>query len=341
MILIDSDVIKLLNANRLETIARDEVLITGAGGMIGSYFAKFLLSSCDILGISRPIIHLWSNSGNIQNLVEIQGQPGVNVFIGPHAFELIPRSVSHVFHFGSPSFQSLFQEDDLRFSNIEISRKIFTSFSQLQFFCFASTSEVYGVTESDSISEEDVPNVNESLARSIYPKVKFEAEKLVTDFGKQNGIQVAIPRLFHTFGPGVRANDERSFAEFIWRAANQMPVKLHTDGKSLRSFLYLADTVSALFKIEIKKFELPINVGSQKETSILEFAKLVSSVGNVPFSRIERRGLEIQSSPNLRLKPNLLKIHNLGWEEEFTLEEAVSKTLGWAQKFPKEKSNFA
>ena len=119
-----------------------------------------------------------------------------------------------------------------------------------------------------------------------------------------------------------------------------MPVKLHSDGKSLRTFLYLADTVSALFKIEIKKFELPINVGSQKETSILEFAQLVSSVGNVPFSRIKPSGLEIQSSPNLRLKPNLSKIHNLGWQEEFTLEEAVSKTLGWAQKFPRESSNF-
>jgi dTDP-glucose 4,6-dehydratase len=141
---------------------------------------------------------------------------------------------------------------------------------------------------------------------------------------------VNIVRLFHTFGPGVRRNDGRSFADFLYSAADGKIPKLHSDGTALRTFLFSADAVNAILAILTRGINLETyNVGSDMPISILDFAKRVSSIAGlkdeVLFDSTLPKG-HIQS-PNKALIPDLKKISNLGWRIQTSLDDSIEKTL--------------
>ena len=66
--------------------------------------------------------------------------------------------------------------------------------------------------------------------------------------------------------------------------------------------------------------------------TILDFAKKISELsgqnGRVQF-RIKKQSYV--NSPNRIIVPNTLKLRELGWNQEVTLDESISKTLIWIQ----------
>ena len=162
-------------------------------------------------------------------------------------------------------------------------------------------------------------------------EIKLKEVSLTTE------VNVSIARLFHTFGPGIRKNDGRSFGDFLENAVQGKPPILKSKGRDVRSILYSLDSAVALLAIlstssNRRDFEQNVfNVGSDSPITISEFAQAVSDVCGLsnPVSAESKLDDLVEHSPNSMLLPDVSKLRSIGWEPTFDLTYAIGRTLEW------------
>ena len=90
-------------------------------------------------------------------------------------------------------------------------------------FVLASTSEVYGDPEVHPQVESYVGHVNPIGPRSVYDEAKRYAEALTMAYWRSRSADVAIARIFNTYGPRMRIDDGRMVPTFIAQAMARQP----------------------------------------------------------------------------------------------------------------------
>lgn len=120
-------------------------------------------------------------------------------------------------------------------------------------FVYLSSMEVYGhPSKGHKVKESDECNLLPQEVRSSYPISKLLCENLCCSYVAQYNVPVVIARLAQTFGADVHPNDVRIFAQIGRCIRNREDIVLHTQGKTERSYLYVADAVTALLTILLK-----------------------------------------------------------------------------------------
>ena len=118
---------------------------------------------------------------------------------------------------------------------------------------------------------------------------------------------------------------------------------VHGDGKQVRRFSYVTDTVAGIVKAsEVKKAEGQIfNIGNSGSWTILELAEMVkrvthskSPIRHVPYK--DYYGLSYEDTP-VRI-PDISKAREiLGFEPRISLEEGLRRTIQWMRERAKER----
>jgi UDP-glucuronate decarboxylase len=302
------------------SIRAERILITGSRGMLGTALATALakliadqLLECELFLASRS----WQGSEELFKNSSVKLISNIEARSGKIAFDAI-------IHCASPSNITKIENFDqlidintgyLRDCISPVTRKV----------VFISSGEVYGgnVTLINSIQ----PMLNPGTRRHWYPIAKLDAELFLKQATIDTNLSVDVVRLFHTFGPGLKPQDGRSFADIIYSAAFSKTITLKSDGKQIRSFLFLSDAVSAILMSLIRRTDYKItNVGSPEGTSILNFAKLVSEITK---SAIRFSDSKFEHSPFDTVIPDIQETVKLGWSPKVTLADAVSATLRW------------
>jgi UDP-glucuronate decarboxylase len=80
-----------------------------------------------------------------------------------------------------------------------------------------------------------------SALRSCYDEGKRIAETLMTDYHRQNKVDIRIARIFNTYGPRMLEDDGRVVSNFIVQALRGQPLTLYGEGQQTRSFCYVDD----------------------------------------------------------------------------------------------------
>jgi nucleoside-diphosphate-sugar epimerase len=215
--------------------------------------------------------------------------------------------------------------------NTKLLREIRINPSSIEKVLFISTGEVYGSNAPRYVTEGHIGKIDQNSYRANYPEAKLEGEKLTNSLSEV-GIYGSVARLFHSFGPGIRADDGRSFADFIYEATSDRPPKLRSLGTQVRSFLYLEDTAVGLFKLLFSNVQGAVNIGSEVEVSIFEFAKKVSLIaglkGEVQFDFTEN---QTKLSPNDTILPSNDKLRLMGWSQEIDIDATIERTIFWVR----------
>lgn len=305
--------------------AGSKILVTGASGMIGSYFVNTLQELMRINGFNSADFLLTSKGGDFRNIVNLN-EGGFKFHSGDFTNLSLENGFHYVFHFASPASPINYGDmNAIVKANVLPLRKIQESQSELIEIIFISAGETLGskiqgdgVASSEPVSEK----------RSHYPNAKLQAEKLIQEIANETSCQYRIIKLFHSFGPGVRENDGRSFADFLWAVARGKPPVIHSDGMDTRSFLYLEDVFSSLL-IPISGEETrTYNVGSSDMISIRDFAQLIMSIGGVSGSPIfTTLPIEYVQSPFRNIVPDCDWLKSKGWSPNVGLEDAIGRTL--------------
>ena len=301
------------------------ILITGAQGMLGNALACAIneLLSNQILKGTRLILcsrdwkpvelQYWKSFKNIENVTN---------------FNLLNnyKSIDLVIHTASPSnITKINKIDDLRIPNIELLKNIFKLNPKK--ILYISSGEVYGGGE--TFENQHSNKFSYAVTRDWYPLIKIETEKILHDFAEINAARTMVVRLFHTYGPGLKVNDGRSFADILWGAVHAKQIILNSNGTQTRSFLYISDVVSGILKtlFNSQHKQITLNLGSEIPVTIKEFAELVSvHTGATIHTKIDDK---FKHSPNDYIVPNLDAIKTFNWKATVDINTGISKTIQW------------
>lgn len=202
-------------------------------------------------------------------------------------------------------------------------------------FLFFSSGEVYGEVRCDKIPiKEDVLGVVDPLLiRSCYAEGKRTGENMCISWNHQYGIPVKIVRPFHTYGPGMRLDDGRVFADFVSNIVKGRNIIMKSDGSAIRAFCYLADAVVGFFTVLLKgKIAEAYNVGNEGgRISVKDLANML-----VKLFPGEKLKVKVDLSPRQKgyLKsiisehcPDTSKLRGLGWKPQYSLQDGFKRTV--------------
>lgn len=304
----------------IQIVENANILVTGAQGMLGASIMKYLIHASNE-GIIHPNkIFFASRTWKLHQ--KVQNQPNVFLITNSEISNCINR-INLLIHTASPSnITKVKSLEELSSINTSIFRSI--NKSEIRKIVFISSGEVYGALSPDE--DQEIPNFDLSIKRNWYPAAKMAGEKLLGEFPASVATSI---RLFHTFGPGVKEDDGRSFADFLWAGARGKDIVLKSSGSQERSYLYIPDAVEGVLRIiELSDNREPVfNLGSEKKQTVLSFAELVSQKTNTNL-RFESTD-EFEHSPNHSLIPNTSKLKSIGWNANYDLSFAMDKTLEW------------
>jgi UDP-glucose 4-epimerase len=149
-------------------------------------------------------------------------------------------------------------------------------------------------------------------------------------------LPATVVRYFNAYGPRL---DPRGYgsvvARFITQALRGEPLTVYDDGAQTRCFTYVADTVrGTILAATVKDAAGQVfNVGSNRETTILELAAMIrrvtdsaSEIVHVPYGTAYGPAFE----ETRRRVPDIGRAREvLGFEAQMGLEEGLRWTLEW------------
>lgn len=343
----NKDIAELLDRLSKERISFDNktILVTGGAGFLGSWVCDVLVeqgTNCICLdnfssGSERNISHL-SNNDNFRLIYHDISKP---IYFG---FSNYPDSVcvgdikkiDIVMHMASRASPFEFRDHPisiLKSNTLGTMNALGIAKAHNALFFYTSTSEVYGNPPDDAVptSEDYFGHVNPVGPRSCYDESKRAGEAFVKAYELQHNIRTKIVRIFNTSGPRIRYGPEfgRVVPNFIQQALNDEDITIFGDGTQTRPFIYVTDEVEGILKMVYNDNALKevINIGNDKETSILELAKIIKELTH-SNSKIVFKPLPIDDP--IRRCPNISKAKKiLNWEPSTSLEEGLRKTIAW------------
>jgi UDP-glucuronate decarboxylase len=190
----------------------------------------------------------------------------------------------------------------------------------------ASTSEVYGDPLIHPQTEDYWGNVNPIGLRSCYDEGKRLAETLMTDYHRQNKVDIRIARIFNTYGPRMLEDDGRVVSNFIVQALRGQPLTLYGEGQQTRSFCYVDDLLDGLIRLmNADGIHDPVNLGNPGEFTIKQLAEeVIKTCG----SKSGLTYLPLPADDPRQRKPDISRAQALlGWHPTIPLQEGLRRTV--------------
>jgi dTDP-glucose 4,6-dehydratase len=304
------------------TVTR-RVVVLGGGGFLGSHLCDQLLARGDEVVCVDDF-----STGRPANVAHLDHRSDFVVVRADVSRELpVDGPVDGVFNLASPAsppdYLSLPLET-LAVGSEGTRRGLELAHRHGARFLLASTSEVYGDPDVHPQTESYWGNVNSVGPRSVYDEAKRFAEALTMAHHRTLGTDVAIVRIFNTYGPRLRSDDGRVVSNFLVQALNGEPLTVYGDGSQTRSLCYVDDEVRGLIALFDSELTGPVNIGNPDEYTVLELAHTVVELLGSP-SRIVHLPLPVDD-PTRRRPDITLARTALGWEPTTGLREGLART---------------
>lgn len=301
------------------------ILVTGGAGLIGSHLITCLLTE----GHHITCLDNYS-TGDPRNISVHQDnsrfsfvrQDIIQPWIPP---EGIP--FQQIYHLACPASPKHYQADPLQ----TIRTGVWGTYHLLELaqhqgsrILIASTSEVYGDPEVHPQAETYWGHVNPIGPRACYDETKRLSETMAFDHRRQHQTDIAVARIFNTYGPAMRADDGRVVSNFMVQALQGQDLTLYGDGSQTRSFCYVSDLVEGLIRLMNSRESGPINLGNPREYTIRELAdqilRLTQSSLGLRFCPLP------EDDPHQRC-PDITKAQTLlGWDPQVNLRDGLELT---------------
>ena len=302
------------------------IVVTGGSGFLGSNLCdRFIDRGDEVVCIDNLI------TGSRDNVAHLADNP---------AFTFIQHDVSKhidldgpvdaILHFASPASPRDYLDmpiQTLKVGSLGTHNALGLALAKGARLLLASTSEVYGDPQVHPQTEEYWGHVNPIGPRGVYDEAKRFAEAITLAYHRTHDLDVAIVRIFNTYGPRMRPRDGRVVSNFLVQALNGEPLTIYGDGTQTRSFCYVDDEVRGIVALLDSGETGPINIGNPGEFTILELAEKVKAVVG-GATEIVFEPLPVDDPAQRR--PDITKAKALlGWEPEVELVEGLTRTAEW------------
>jgi dTDP-glucose 4,6-dehydratase len=309
--------------------AEHRVLVTGGAGFVGSHLVEALLArGATVVAVDN---FLTGSKDNVAHLSDNERFTLVEADVCEPlpAHEALAERFDAIMHFASPAspvdFARLSMEI-MRSGSVATMLLLDRAVADGARFLMASTSETYGDPLVHPQPESYRGNVSSTGVRSVYDEAKRFSEAATMAYHRYRGADVAIVRIFNTFGERMRPDDGRAIPNFVNQALRGEPITVHGTGAQTRSITYVGDLVRGVLML-LDSHEIgPINCGTEYEMTVRELAetiaRLAGSNSDVVFTAERGADDPEKRRPDLTLARTLL-----GYEPQVSPEEGLRRTI--------------
>ena len=312
------------------------VLVTGAGGFIGTHLVRYL-KDCGFGKVRGVDIKLpkWGISAADQfELLDLRD---------PASARLAVKDMNIVFNLaadmGGAGFVFTGEHDGeiIRNNNyINLNMLDAARAEGVSKYLFTSSACVYPQElqeEVVSLKEEDAYPANPD---SIYGWEKLNGEHLCLSYRKARWLNTYIVRLHNVYGPEGSWQDGREKAPAamcrkvaVAKLTGQHSIEVWGDGEQVRSFMYVDDCVKGLYNIIFSRYIGPVNLGSTQAVTINHLVNIISDIAGYPVDITHIPG---PLGVRFRNSDNTLCKALLGWEPNTRLEDGLVSTYEWIEE---------
>ena len=305
---------------------KQEILVTGGAGFLGSHLCERLLrAKHEVLCLDNFF------TGSKRNVAHLLAHPMFSMVRHDVTFPIY-LEVGQIYNLACPASPVHYQFDPVQTTKTSVHGAINmlglakrTKARILQ----ASTSEVYGDPEVHPQPESYWGRVNPIGIRSCYDEGKRCAETLFFDYRRQHALDIKVVRILNTYGPRMHPNDGRVVSNFIVQALKGEYITIYGDGSQTRSFCYVDDLIDGMVRMMDTEngFTGPLNLGNTAEFTILQLAErvleLTGSQAKLAFKALLADD-PVQRQPDIALARS-----ELDWEPRVALRDGLKETIAY------------
>lgn len=316
---------------------RKNVLVLGGAGFIGSHLCDELIKNNKVIcvddfstGDEKNIDHLLSNQ-NFRFIKHDISQPiDFESLTELESFKIPFQGIQEIYNLACPTSPKNFQEQIIAnlLANSYVTKNALDLAvkyeSKLLHF---SSSVVYGPRPADlnKLPEDYQGVVDFTSDRSSYDEGKRFAETMLLNYRQVYKVDAKIIRLFRTYGPRMKLNDNQMIPDFVSQALDGQDLIIYGDEKFSSSFVYVSDVIDAALKMIDRGSVSILNIGSDVDVPFKKIAEKIIELTNSK-SKIAFQN-EAFFMSNLPLPDVTKALDQIGWLPIVTLDKGLQKTV--------------
>jgi dTDP-glucose 4,6-dehydratase len=316
------------------TLSGKKILVTGAGGFIGSHLVERLLGD----GASVRAFLRYTARPDLGNLEFLPPElkRALEVVRGdlrdPEAVRSAVAGVDTVLHLGAliaipysyVNPREVFDVNVMGTLNVLAAARD----AKVRRVVHTSTSEVFGTARYTPIDE-----AHPMQGQSPYSASKIGADRLAESFYRSFDVPVVTLRPFNTFGP--RQSARAIIPTIMSQALTQPELKLGSLSPT-RDFTFVSDTVDGFVRAATAEQVVgeELNLGTGVSVSIGDLVELVFKLTGkrLPIVTDEARIRPARSEVMTLLANNKKALGLMGWKPTVSLEQGLAQTLAWVKQ---------
>lgn len=317
-----------------------KILVTGAGGFIGHHLVTFLKRQGSwVRGVDLTPPEYAPSDADEFLLLDLRHSPDcLEATSGMDEVYALAADMGGMGFISSHHALILHNNALINLHTLEAAR--INSVRRYLYTSSACVYPEYKQTDTDVIplKEEDA---YPAQPQDAYGWEKLIAERLCLHYREDYGIETRIVRFHNIFGPlgtwdGGREKAPAALCRKVAMAniSGNPEVEIWADGEQTRSFCYIDDCVTGLYKLMQSDYFEPLNLGQDRLVTINQLADMIAAIAGIRIIKKHvpgPQGVRGRNSDNTRLR------HVLGWEPEISLEDGLARTYTWIETQVREK----
>jgi GDP-D-mannose 3', 5'-epimerase len=164
---------------------------------------------------------------------------------------------------------------------------------------------------------------------------KLFTEELVRYYAKDYGLDTRIVRFHNVYGPlgtydGGKEKAPAAISRKIAQAEDGDTIDVWGDGEQTRSFMHVDDCCEGLVRLMNSDYRSPLNLGTEELVTVNQLVSKIAKISgktiNARHDLTKPQGVRGRNSDNTRLR------EVLGWEPKITLDAGLPSTYKWIEQ---------
>jgi len=310
----------------------EKILVTGAGGFIGSHLAKQLYEdNYDV----RVVDINWDGYTPDPYYTE---KLTMDLRVAENCSKAT-EGMDYVFHLAANMGGIGFITEvgaEIMHDNVLMNANMLQASlnNNIERFFFSSSACIYPTYRQE---DSDNPGLKEEDAYPADPDDFYGWEKLYTEkmceaYQRDYDLEVRVARFHNIYGPegtydGGREKSPAALCRKVAQISNPGTIEIWGDGEQSRSYCYIDDCIEGILRLMKSDFDQPLNIGSDRLITINELADLIIDISG---KNVEKN-YDLSAPQGVRGRNADLTLIKkiLGWEPQISLEKGFKETYNW------------